>query len=239
MSLLSFRITLPPHPVPPFSCVKVTVLLRKCQTGALSPLSGHHGCQVAVVSNKPFTVSAPSSSHARTTSLSAECAAQPNVSDVCCIYFVFFSPSPATIAAISAQCKSIYHRGDKRSICSGYKKHKLFIILRDPYKSILACECAMHHCRYPVGPCSHRFSSCLSKCVCVQSGCAASCMQTTFSHVTEDTQGCVVCLHENDGPQKSERWGSASLPVGPARHPMFALNKVTICRVGMQNTENP
>lgn len=119
MSLLSFRITLP-HPVPLFSCVKVTVLLRKCQTGALSPLSGHHGCQVTVVSNKPFTVSAASSSHARTTSLSTERAASPNVSDVCCIYFVF-SPSPATIAAVGAQCKSIYHRGDKRSICSGYK----------------------------------------------------------------------------------------------------------------------
>lgn len=87
MSLLSFRITLP-HPVPRFSCVKVTVLLRKCQTGALSPLSGHHGCQVAVVSNKPFTVSAASSSHARTTSLGA--AAERNLSDIFSVFIFCF-----------------------------------------------------------------------------------------------------------------------------------------------------
>lgn len=36
MSWLSFRIILP-HPVPLLSCVKVTVLLRKCQTGGIVP----------------------------------------------------------------------------------------------------------------------------------------------------------------------------------------------------------
>lgn len=104
-------------------------------------------------------------------------------------------------------------RGQKEHLL-WIQKHKLFIILRDLYKSILACECAMHHCRYRKGPCSHRFSSCLSKCVCVcvQSGCAASCMQTTFSHVTEDTQGCarLRCVYMKTTARRSRSDGGAS-----------------------------
>lgn len=122
----------------------------KMSEGALSPLSGHHSCQVTVDSNK----SSLCQLHPRpplAQLLHTVHAAKQNVWNRYLFYF-----------ALRHKTCQFSEREDRRSICSGYKSGNYSSSWKI-YENLYLCERALHHCRYQNG-CSHRFLACQNVC---------------------------------------------------------------------------
>lgn len=183
MIVFSDRIT--PPCVSVFLCVKVTVLLRKCQrehcphsqditaVKSLSTQTNLH-CVSYILGPHSHSCSTPRAQQNKTFEI-----------DIYLILLLF--PCLQLLLPLLHKTCQFSEREDKRSICSGYKSGNYSSSWKI-YKNLYLCEWALHHRRYQKWLQPQVLSSPVK--MCVQLSCVPSWMQTTFSHVTEDKQEC-------------------------------------------------
>lgn len=199
MIVFSDRIT--PPCVSVFLCVKVTVLLWKCQREHCPHSQDITAVKSLSAQTNLHCVSYILGPHSH--SCSTPCVQQNKMFEID-IYFILLwdlFPCLQLLLPLLHKTCQFSEREDKSSICSGYKSGNYSSSWKI-YKNLYLCEWALHHCRYQNG-CSHRFLARLSKCVCSWAVYPPECkLHFPMWLKTSRNVHHPVCLHENDSPQK-------------------------------------